>query len=209
MKKLHLAIALSMVAVLAIGSIAVARKQIGADAIFSNISITKTYDIYGVLCTSGPCQEEGKCLGTMDACTCLTLCGLQFDVANTEYWVYNWPEGIDDPADVRADSANLLGWSVNGERVVSCICQATDYGRVKYHLLVYAKNNGRTPSQLINATLCLAAETTTNDRYYVGADYEQVADVYGGEALLEVILPEPTNEDVGENVILCPMCPDL
>jgi hypothetical protein len=58
---------------------------------------------------------------------------------------------------------------------------------------------------LINATLCLATEATDNDIYYVGADYEQVADVYGGEPLTEVILPEPTNEDIGQNVILCPI----
>jgi hypothetical protein len=58
---------------------------------------------------------------------------------------------------------------------------------------------------LVNATLCLATEVTHNDIRYVGADYEQVADVYGGEALEEVILPEPTNKDVGQNVILCPV----
>jgi hypothetical protein len=43
---------------------------------------------------------------------------------------------------------------------------------------------------------------------YVGADYEQVADVYGPDAgLVEVVLPVPENEDIGQNVILCPWMP--
>jgi hypothetical protein len=207
MRKLNLAIALTIVALLALGSVAIARKGISPKGVFSYIEITKTYDIYGVECTSGPCQEEGKCLGTMDAGTVLTICGLQFDIANTEYKIYEWCDEDED-----AD------WVVENcpEITQGCLDQDTDYGRVRYHLLIHAKNPGRTPSKLVNATLCLGAisvdGSATDDpciATHVGSDYEQVADVYGGEALTEVILPEPTNKDVGQNVILCPItCED-
>jgi hypothetical protein len=45
---------------------------------------------------------------------------------------------------------------------------------------------------------------------YVGADYEQVDDVYGPDPqLVEVVLPVPENEDIGQNVILCPIECDM
>jgi hypothetical protein len=206
MRKLYLVIVLSMVALLAVGAIAIERNHIRPEGTFNLIEITKTYDLYGVLCTSGPCQEEGKCLGTIGdwTRTCLTLCGLKFDVGNTEYWVYNVPEGV-EPEDAIKDPNNEIGKSVNGVYEESCLTKGTDYGRVRYHLAVYAKNDARTPSKLIDATLCLATEVTHNDAHYVGSDCEQVAEVYGGEPVTEVVLPEPTNKDIGQNVILCPI----
>jgi hypothetical protein len=203
MRQLHLIIALSMVAFLAVGTIAIGR-GIRPEGNFSYIEITKTYDIYGIPYTSKPCQEKGKCLGTIDASACLTLCGIQFDIADTEYWVFNVPEGV-EPFDAIYDPANLLGWSFFGDTQVACISKDSLYGRVRYHLLIYAKNYSRTPSKLVDATLCLAVETTVKDIDYVGADYQQVDEVYGGEAKTEIILPAPDNEEIGENVILCPI----
>jgi hypothetical protein len=173
----------------------------------------KTYDTYKVQCTRAECREEGKCLGTIDACTTLTLCGLQFDVDGSEYWVYEWPEDIDDPKKaldyIRDNNIPPLGWSVDsGEYKKASLSKYTEYGRVRYHLLVYVKNDTRTPSTLDNATLCLGVQGQYNDGIYVGADYEQVADVYGPDAgLIEVVMPVPENEDIGQNVILCPWIP--
>jgi hypothetical protein len=173
-----------MVALLALGSIAIARRGIIAEGTFNIISIMKTYDLYKVQCTRAECREEGKCLGTIDACTTLTLCGIQFSVDNSEYWVYEWPEGIDDPQDaleyIQANNIAPIGWSVDstGYQKAS-LTKDTSYGRVRYHLLVYVKNDTRTPSTLNDATLCLGAQGYYNDGMYVGADYEQVDDVYG------------------------------
>jgi hypothetical protein len=176
----------------------------------------KTYDLYKVQCTRAECREEGKCLGTIDACTTSTLCGIQFDVDGSEYWVYEWPidpgtgEDFVDPKKalkyIQDNDIEPIGWSVNsGEYQKASWTKDTEYGRVRYHLLVYVKNDTRTPSSLINATICLGAQGQYNDGTCVGADYEQVDDVYGGEAVTEVVLPEPTNEDIGQNVILCPI----
>jgi hypothetical protein len=218
MRKLHLAIALSMVVLLALGTMAIARRgQI--EGTFNIISIMKTYDTYKVQCTRAECREEGKCLGTIDACTTLTLCGLQFDVDGSEYWVYEWPidpktgEDFEDPDDaldyIRDNNIPPLGWSVDsGYYQKASLSKYTEYGRVRYHLLVYVKNDTRTPSTLDNATLCLGVVGNYDDGTYVGADYEQVADVYGPDAgLIEVVLPVPENEDIGQNVILCPWIP--
>jgi hypothetical protein len=218
MKKLHLAIVLSMVALLALGSIAIARRGVvDPEGTFNIISIMKTYDTYKVQCTRAECREEGKCLGTIDACTTLTLCGLQFDndvedKYNSEYWVYEWPEDIDDPQDaldyIRDNDIPAIGWSVDsGEYQKASLSKYTEYGRVRYHLLVYVKNNTRTPSQLMDATLCLGAQGQYNDGMYVGGDYEQVNDVYAPADLptTKVVMPVKDNEDIGQNVILCPI----
>jgi hypothetical protein len=215
MRNLYLVIVLSTAALLALGSIAIAQRGgvPGTEGAFNIIEITKTYDVYKVQCTTAQCREEGKCLGTLGdwTCTSLTLCGLQFDVDGSEYWVYEWPdEDIDDRDEameyIRDNNIQPIGYSVNsGEYKQASLTKAAEYGRVRYHLLVYVKNDTRTPSHLINATLCMATEATHNDIHYVGADYEQVADVYGGEIVTEVILPVPTNEDIGQNVILCPI----
>jgi hypothetical protein len=203
-----------MVALLALGSIAIARRGVvDPEGTFNIISIMKTYDTYKVQCTRTECREEGKCLGTIDACTTLTLCGIQFSVDNSEYWVYEWPEGIDDPKaalkHIQDNDIDPIGWAVDsGPYQTASLSKDTDYGRVRYHLLVYVKNDTRTPSTLDNATLCLEAQGDYNDGMYVGADYEQVADVYGPDAgLVEVVLPVPENEDIGQNVILCPWMP--
>jgi hypothetical protein len=206
-----------MVALLALGSIAIARRGVIApEGTFNIISIMKTYDTYKVQCTRAECREEGKCLGTIDpVCTTLTLCGIQFSVDNSEYWVYEWPEGIDDPKAaleyIKDNDIPAIGWSIDsGEYRKASLSKWTEYGRVSYHLLVYVKNNTRTPSTLNDATLCLGAQGYYNDGMYVGADYEQVDDVYGPDPqLVEVVLPVPENEDIGQNVILCPIECDM
>jgi hypothetical protein len=149
----------------------------------------------------------------------LTLCGIQFSVDSSEYWVYEWPidpktgEDFVDPQKalkhIQDNDIEPIGWSFDTDYYQKAsLSKWTEYGRVKYHLLVYVKNDTRTPSTLNNATLCLGAQGDYDGYTYVGADYEQVADVYGPDAgLVEVVLPVPENEDIGQNVILCPWMP--
>jgi hypothetical protein len=177
-----------MVVLLTVAAVTVGVGRVKPKGVENWITITKTYDIYGVICTSGPCLQEGKCLGSMEARTCLTLCALKFDQPNTEYWVHD-------------EQGNVIGYSVNGVTQIACICRATDgQARVRYTLRVKAKNPGKVKSLLTNATLCLAV---TAPNGYVGSDYEQYDDV----ATDLVILPDPALPDSGQNVILCQLCP--
>jgi hypothetical protein len=173
---------------------AVASNDVRTDAIFGVVRIMKTYDLYQVVCDSDICCQKGKCLGTVDGDTCLSLCALLFDQPNTEYWVYT-------------DSAmtNLVGYCINGDVCVPvCVCQPSVDGRVRYTLYVKTKHPGPplnppVPSLLTSATLCLAA--VAGD--HVGSDYEQP---HFAEGASDVILPNPDSPDSGQNVILCPMC---
>jgi hypothetical protein len=177
-----------MVVLLTVAAVTVGVGRVKPKGVENWITITKTYDIYGVICTSGPCAQEGKCLGSMEARTCLTLCALKFDQPNTEYWVHD-------------ETGAVIGYSVNGVTKVACICRSTDgQARVRYTLRVKAKNPGKVKSLLTNATLCLAV---TAPNGYVGSDYEQYDDV----ATDLVILPDPALPDSGQNVILCKLCP--
>jgi hypothetical protein len=178
-----------MAIMLTVSVFAVARNRARPDATFGVVRIMKTFDLYRVVCDTDICCEQGKCLGTVDANTCLSLCALQFDTANTEYWVYT-------------DSAmtNLVGYCINGgicEPV--CVCQPSVDGRVRYTFYVKTKNPGAAPSLLTSATLCLAAVAGP----YVGSDYEQP---HYDPPTSDVILPDPGSPDSGQNVILCPMC---
>jgi hypothetical protein len=182
-----------MAIMLTVSVFAVARRTLRPDATFGVVRIMKTFDLYRVICDSDICCEQGKCLGTVDADTCLNLCALQFDTANTEYWVYT-------------DSAmtNLVGWCINGgicEPV--CVCQPSVDGRVRYTFYVRTKNPGAAPSLLTSATLCLAAVSNVGQTMYVGSDYEQP---HYDPGTTDVILPDPGSPDSGQNVILCPMC---
>jgi hypothetical protein len=194
---------------MAVSVFAVARRNdrgISPDAIFSTILITKTYDLYGVICPSDPCCDQGKCLGTMDANTCLNVCGLTFDHDNTEYWVY-------DEADV------LVGSCVNGVCVPVKIPRVSVDGRVRFELRVRAKHPGPPintdilPARLNGVTLSLAA-TSGN---HVGSEYEQehidaqdiVIDTDPDSPTYDhqmLVLPDPNNLDSGANIILAEMC---
>jgi hypothetical protein len=161
------------------------------DAFITHMNVTKTYDLYGVICPSDPCCEQGKCLGTMDALTCLNVCGLTFDVPNTEYWVYDRDTGAE------------VGSCVNGVCVPVCICKPSADGRVRYQLRIKTKNPDA-PASLTGITICLAAQ----DGPYVASNYDQrhlEDDPVGDEEHL--ILPDQDNIESGENVILCQMCP--
>jgi hypothetical protein len=138
----------------------------------------------------------------MDANTCLNLCGLKFDMVNTEYWVY----------DISVDPPVLVGSCVNGVCDPVAIPQASADGRVRYQLKVKAKHPGPPfnpplPARLTDATLCLAAVSGN----YVGSEYEQIyiTDPVIDEETDEqiVILPDAGNIDSGANVILVEMCP--
>jgi hypothetical protein len=193
---------------MAVSVFAIARnRRVQPDAIFSDIYITKTYDLYAVICPSDPCCEQGKCLGTMDADTCLNLCGLKFDMDNTEYWVY----------DISVDPPVLEGSCVNGVCVPVQIPKTSADGRVRFELHVRAKQPGPpigppVPAWLSGATLSLAATTAT----HVGSEYEQIyitdpviivdPDFNDGKPYQEVILPDPNNIDSGANIILAEMC---
>jgi hypothetical protein len=183
-----------------VSAVASNNNDTAVDATFGVVRIMKTFDLYRVVCDTDICCEQGKCMGTVDADTCLSLCALQFDTPNTEYWVYT-------------DSAmtNLVGYCINGgicEPV--CVCQTSEDGRVRYTFYIKTKNPGPAPSLLTSATLCLAAEANVNGVTYVGSDYEQPhIDEPGTEAtgVTKLILPDPDYPDSGQNVILCPMCP--
>jgi hypothetical protein len=186
-------IAIAMAIILTASVFAVAQNcgRVEPEAILGAVTIMKTYDFYRVICGSGSCCEQGKYLGTVDALTCLSLC-LQFDKWNTEYWVYDVATG------------DLVGSYVAGVCVPVCICRPSTYGRVSYTLCVKTRHpdldGAREPSLLTAATLCLAAVMDN----YVGSDYEQV---YYPEGTDIVILPEPSMPEIGQNIILCQLCP--
>ena len=191
-KRTLILLSLSLAIIMAVSVFAIARPRRVPDAIIGYIDITKTYDLYGVICPSDPCCEQGKCLGTMDALTCLNVCGLTFDVTNTEYWVYD------------RDTGALVGECVNGVCVPVCICKETHDGRVRYQLRIKTKHPGtetQVEAGLTGITICLAAQNGP----YVASNYDQqhldppVDD--------HLILPDQGNIDSGENVILCQMCP--
>jgi hypothetical protein len=168
---------------------AVANNAPTVDATFGVVRIMKTFDLYRVVCDTDICCEQGKCMGTVDADTCLSLCTLLFDTPNTEYWVYT-------------DSAmtNLVGYCINGVPCAPvCVCQPSVDGRVRYTLYVKTKNPGAAPSLLTSATLCLAAVAGN----YVGSDYEQP---HYDPGVSDVVLPNPDSPDSGQNIILCRMC---
>jgi hypothetical protein len=196
-KRTLILLSLSLAIIMAVSVFAIARPKRGGviDAIYSEITIMKTFDLYGVICVSEVCCEQGKCLGTIDADTHLSVCGLQFDQENTEYWVY-----------ITDDEGNRIevGSCVNGICSPVCVSQPSEDGRVTYELIVKAKNPGKTKSLLTSVTLCLAATATSGERYYVGSDYEQPHYDPGTDA---VILPDPDFPESGQNIILCPVCP--
>jgi hypothetical protein len=170
--------------------------------VYKYVEIMKTYDLYRVICDSDPCCEQGKCLGTVDAMTCLSLCGLMFSKDNTEYWVELYDEATDTWVQV--------GSCVDGICDPVCVCKQSEYGRVRYVLRIKTRHpdiaQTREPSLLDSATLCLAASVDN----LVGSDYEQeyfVDKVFDEDGNQEIILPYPADGDVGENVILCPLCP--
>jgi hypothetical protein len=61
----------------------------------------------------------------------------------------------------------------------------------------------RAPSLLTSLTLCLAAQSGA----YIGSDYEQLHEAELGGPVDTVVLPDlqGQDEDIGQNVILCPM----
>ena len=190
-KRTLILLALSLAILMAFSVFAMARRDKRVpDAFITHMDVTKTYDLYGVICPSDPCCDQGKCLGTMDAVTCLNVCGLTFNVDGTEYWVYDRDTGAE------------IGSCVNGVCVPVCICKTSVDGRVRYQLRIKTKNPNA-PASLDGITICLAAQ----DGNYVASNYDQhhldppIGD--GGH----LILPDPANIGSGENVILCQMCP--
>lgn len=190
-KRTLILLSLSLAIIMAVSVFAIARPLRRPDAIIGSIDVTKTYDLYGVICPSDPCCGQGKCLGTMDALTCLNVCGLTFDVTNTEYWVYNRDNGAE------------VGSCVNGVCVPVCICKDSIDGRVRYQLRIKTKHPGtdtQLEANLTGITICLAAQNGN----YVASNYDQQhLDPPVNEHL---ILPDQSNIESGENVILCQMC---
>jgi hypothetical protein len=181
---------------MAVSVFAIARPKRGEeiDAVYSYINIMKTYDLYKVICTSDACCYQGKCLGTVDGNTSLSICGLTFDQENTEYWVYD-------------EAGNEVGSCVDSTGCIpTCVNRDTVDGRVNFKLQVKAKNPGKVKSLLTGVTLCLAVEAPHGDPvvYYVGSDYEQE---HYDPPTDNVILPDPAMPESGQNVILCPVCP--
>jgi hypothetical protein len=154
------------------------------------IHIKKTFDLYKVICTDDVCCLQGKCLGTTDAVTCLSVCGLTFDQTWTDYWVYN------------EDTGDLVGSCVGGVCVPVSISKPSEFGQVTYRLRIRTKHPDMpppgtgAPSLLTGVTLCLAAATDN----LVGSDYEQIH--CAPTDLLE--LPGPGTA-IGENIVLCPL----
>jgi hypothetical protein len=195
-KQIFTLIAISMTITLTASVFAVIRRngnrrEIRPNAIDRDITIVKTYDFYRVICDSAPCCEQGTYLGTVDAKTCLSLCGFQFDKDNTEYWVYD-------------ESGVEVGSRFDGVCVPVCICRPSTDGRITYSLRIKTRhpdlNQSEEPSLLTSVTLCLAA--TTDD--YVGSDCEQIQYLEGTDI---VVLPDPSMPEIGHNVILCQLYP--
>jgi hypothetical protein len=176
---------------MAVSVFAIAR-QSRIDAVYSYIDIMKTYDLYKVICTSDACCYQGKCLGTVDGETSLSVCGLTFDQENTEYWVYD-EAGVEVGSCVDSTGCDPV-----------CITRGSVDGRVNFKLRVKAKNPGKVKSLLTGITLCLAVTADHEGRYLVGSDYEQEPFDPGTD---NVILPDPAMPESGQNVILCPVCP--
>ena len=191
-KRTLILLSLSLAIIMAVSVFAIARPR-KSDAIIGFIDITKTYDLYGVICPSDPCCEQGKCLGTMDAYTCLNVCGLTFDVDNTEYWVYD------------LDTGAIVGSCVNGICTPVCICKNSVDGRVRYMLRVKTKHPGidtQAEAGLTGVTICLAASVDN----YVASDYDQ-QHLEDAPVTDSLILPMQDSPDSGANVILCQLCP--
>jgi hypothetical protein len=183
---------MAMLMALSVFAIARSNDRIRPDAVYSWITISKTYDLYKVICVSDACCYQGKCLGTVDAMTCLSICGLMFDQPNTEYRVYD-------------EDGNEIGSCVDSTGCIPvCICRDSEYGRVRYTVRVHTKNPGVVPSLLTSVTLNLAAMTEHGGVTLVGSEYEQE---YYPDGTTSVILPDPSMPDVGQNVILAQICP--
>jgi hypothetical protein len=181
---------MAMLMALSVFAIAQNNRKARADAVYSWITISKTYDLYKVICTSDACCYQGKCLGSVDGLTCLSVCGLMFDQLNTEYWVYD-------------EAGNEIGSCVDSTGCIPvCICRDSEFGRVNYTLRVRTKNPGTIPSLLTSVTLNLAVEALHGEVRLVGSEYEQ--EYYEGTD--SVILPDPSMPEVGQNVILAEIC---
>jgi hypothetical protein len=196
MRKLNLTL-LGLVALLAVAMVAVPAfsrlndgSRIRPQGVTSRIYLTKTYDVYYVDCDVDDCVQS-KCLYAADlACTRLTLCGVTFDQDFTDYDVY-----------LRYWDGSKWVWIPVGSKGIETVIDklANSLGRVRYELRFDTTNPGRNQSGLTGVTLCLGA--TWGD--LIGSEYEQEHFDPAVGHLGKAILPEPGNEDVGANVILC------